>query len=492
MSTMPPPESESAAPRTAVRRRVAAAHTVFALSMAVVLAGMLHYLSARHYLRVDGSRSQFYALSDRTRLLLDSLAHEVEIVALFPGGHDIFGDLDPLLREYESASPRLRVRRVDPARDLEALAELARTYPLTEDQAVIVACEGRNRIIPASDLEDLDYSMVQFGQAPERLAFKGEQAISSAIQQVAQGRTPVVYVLAGHGERSVESFERGIGYAQIARTMRQDNIDVRPLALAEYKAVPDDAAAVILPGPSRRIPQPELDMLAQYLERSGRMVILLDAGAATGLGPMLERWGVRIGPDLVLDPSRTLGGGLVISAYGRHAITERIGQLASVMYRPRSVEPVSPGPESADRPRAIRLALTSEQAWAEMNPDARPARFDADVDAPGPVSVAVAVERGGAAAAAAVPIPPTRLVVFGDSMFIANGGIVSGNADLFMSALNWALDRGELLAIAPKSLDQMRLDLEPKQVRGLGWILIGGLPLAAAMMGGIVMRARRA
>ena len=127
-----------------------------------------------------------------------------------------------------------------------------------------------------------------------------------------------------------------------------------------------------------------------------------------------------------------------------------------------------------------------------MNPDARPARFDADVDAPGPVSVAVAVERGGAAAAAAVPIPPTRLVVFGDSMFIANGGIVSGNADLFMSALNWVLDRGELLAIAPKSLDQMRLDLEPKQVRGLGWILIGGLPLAAAMMGGIVMRARRA
>ncbi|MBP7274803.1 MAG: GldG family protein [Kiritimatiellae bacterium] len=492
MPTTPSHESESAGLQPAARRRMAAANTIFALVLAVVLAGMLHYLSARHYLRTDWSRSQFYALSDRTRLLLDSLEQDVEIVALFPSGHDIFEDLDSLLREYESASSRLRVRRVDPARDLDALAELARTYPLTEDQAVIVVCEGRNRIIPASDLEDLDYSMVQFGQPPERLAFKGEQAISSAIQQVTQGGTPTVYVMSGHGERSVESFERGLGFAQIARIMRQDNMEVRPLSLSEHKAVPEDAAAVLLPGPSRRIPQPELDMLAQYLERGGRMVVLLEAGAVTGLEPMLERWGVRIGPDLVVDPSRTLGGGMVIGAYGRHAITERLGQLASVLYRPRSVEPASPGPESAaDRPRAVRLALTTEQAWAEMNPDVRPARFDAGVDGPGPVSVAVAVERGGPAADPAVLIPPTRLVVFGDCTFVANGGIVIGNADLFMSAINWVLDRGELLAIAPKTLDQMRLDLGPRQVRGLAWFLIAGLPLAAAVMGWMVMRVRR-
>ncbi len=490
--TTPMPETPPAAPTGTRRRRVARANTVFALALAAALAGMLHYLAARHYVRADWSRSQFYALSDKTRSLLQSLDSEIEIVALVPSGHDLYADLDPLLREYESASSRLRIRRVDPARDLEAVDALAKVYPLTEDQAVIVACQGRHRILPASDLEDLDYSMMSLGQPPQRIAFKGEQAISSAIQQVAKDRTPVVYVLSGHGERSMDSFERGIGYAQIARTMRQDNVDVRPLVLGERKAVPDDASALLLPGPSRRIPQPELDLLSQYLDHSGRMIILLEAGTTTGLGPLLERWGVKIGADLVLDPARTLGGGLVISSYGRHPITERLSQLAAVMYRPQSVEPAAQAPESADRPRAVRLALTSDEAWAEMNPDVRPARFDAEFDRPGPVSVAMAVERGGPGGDAPMNLQPTRLVVFGDAMFVANGGIVSGNGDLFMSALNWTLDRGELMAIAPKTPDQMRLDLEPRQVRGLGWILMGGLPLAAALVGWIVMRFRRA
>lgn len=488
--TTPMPDAP-ATPTGVRRRRAARANTVFALALAAALAGMVHYLASRHYVRTDWSRSQFYALSDKTRSLLQSLENDVEIIAMIPSGHDLYADLDPLLREYESASARVRVRRVDPARDLQAVDELARVYPLTEDQAVIVTCQGRNRILPESDLEDMDFSMVSMGQPPQRIAFKGEQAISSAIQQVAKDRTPVVYMLSGHGERSMDSFERGIGYAQIARIMRQDNVDVRPLVLGERKAVPGDASAIVVAGPSRRIPQPELDLLSQYLDHSGRVVILLEAGATTGLGPLLERWGVKIGPDLVLDPSRTLGGGLVVSAYGRHPITERLGQLAAVLYRPQSVEPVAQSPESADRPHAVRLALTSDQAWAEMNPEIRPAKYDAEFDRPGPVSVAMAVERGGPGGDPAMNIQPTRLVVFGDAMFVANGGNVSGNADLFMSALNWTLDRSELMAIAPKTPDQMRLDLGPRQVRGLGWILMAGLPLAAALVGWIVMRFRR-
>jgi hypothetical protein len=68
---------------------------------------------------------------------------------------------------------------------------------------------------------------------------------------------------------------------------------------------------------------------------------------------------------------------------------------------------------------------------------------------------------------------------------------VSGNGDLFMSALNWTLDREELMAIPPKTPEEMRLDLGPRQVRGLGWMLIAGLPLAAAVAGVLVYAARR-
>lgn len=489
-----PPAGAAAGVSRGRRRRFAArANTAAALLLAAAIAGMLQYLSGRHYHRADWSRAKFYSLSDKSRSLAASLTNEVEVVALFPAAHELMEDLDPLLREYEAASHRIRVRRVDPARDLAALEALAAEYPLTEDQVLIVASQGRHRVVPAAELEDLDYSTMNLGEAPRRLAFKGEQALSSAIQQVAHGRTPVVYFLSGHGERSIESFERGVGYAQLARLVRQDNLEVRPLVFGEQQRVPADADAVVIAGPRRRLPQPELDALAQFLDRSGRMVLLLDSQTATGLEPLLERWGVRAGNDQVVDPARTLGGGLAVSRYGRHPITDRMGELAAVFYRPRSIEPATPGADAAeaDRPRAMRLALTSDEAWAETNPAQRPPRLDAGQDRAGPVSVAVAVERGARTADAGADLSPTRLVVFGDSAFLTNGGMVSGNGDLFMSALNWTLDREELMAIPPKTPEEMRLDLGPRQVRGLGWMLIAGLPLAAAVAGVLVYAARR-
>jgi ABC-type uncharacterized transport system involved in gliding motility auxiliary subunit len=488
------PIEAAAGVRRGRRRRFAErANTVSALLLAAAIAGMLQYLTGRHYHRADWSRAKFFSLSEKSRSLAASLTNEVEVIALFPAAHALMQDLDPLLREYEAASRLIRVRRVDPDRDLAAVEALTAEYPLTEDKVLIVSSQGRHRVVPEMELEDLDYSTMNLGQPPRRLAFKGEQAISSAIQQVAHGRTPVVYFLTGHGERSLESFERGVGYAQLARLVRQDNIDVQTLVLGERQRVPDDADAVVVAGPRRRLPQPELDALAQFLDRNGRMVLLLDSQTATGLEPLLERWDVRVGNDQVVDPARTLGGGMAISRYGRHAITDRMGELAAVVYRPRSIEPSGPGADvaEADRPRAIRLALTSDEAWGETNPAQRPPRFDAGQDRPGPVSVAVAVERGSGTPEAGADLSPTRLVVFGDSTFLTNGGMVSGNSDLFMSALNWTLDRHELMAIAPKAPEELRLDLGPRQVRRLGWLLIAGLPLAAAIAGVLVCGARR-
>ena len=42
------------------------------------------------------------------------------------------------------------------------------------------------------------------------------------------------------------------GYSGIARIMRRDNMDVRPLLLAEHGGVPEDCAAIVIAGPDRR------------------------------------------------------------------------------------------------------------------------------------------------------------------------------------------------------------------------------------------------
>src|SRR5437763_12528260 len=62
--------------------------------------------------------------------------------------------------------------------------------------------------------------------APEIKNFKGEEAFTSAILSVTEARTPHVYFTSGHGEASLDSGERGQGYADAKQLLERDNLAV--------------------------------------------------------------------------------------------------------------------------------------------------------------------------------------------------------------------------------------------------------------------------
>ena len=82
-----------------------------------------------------------------------------------------------------------------------------------------------------------------------------------------------------------------------------------------------------------------------------------------------------------------------------------------------------------------------------------------------------------------VQIRPTRLVVFGDSDFASNGGLMGANADLFLNAANWLLDRQELLALPPRTLDEIQVVLDARQLRRLFLAVVVCLPGLVAAAG---------
>lgn len=481
--------------RTRRRKWAAGLNAGLAIALAAVVAGLLHYLAARHHARADWSRSRFYGLSERTRAVLGALTNDVRVTLFFEGGHDDFTDVDNLLREYEAASPRLRVSRVDPHRDLAATQDLAQRYPLTAVNAVVVDGGGRHRIVADRELWDYDLDPVRAGQPPRKTAFAGERALTAAIHSVAFARRPVVYALTGHGERSPDDFQKGVGIGELARRIRQENVELRPLEIGLARGIPADADAVVIAGPRRRFAQPELDLLQAYLERNGRALLLLDARSETGLEEWLARWNVRVGRDLVVDRERTLTGReMFVTRYVRHPVTARIQDVATIFLVPRSVEPAGEdGPPAgrADQPAVTRLALSSDRAWGETEPDIQPMAFDLGKDRRGPLAVAVAVERGPGEAVD-LHIRPTRLVVFGDSGFVANAALGGANMDFFLSALNWLLEREELMAAAPKPLGEPMPPLTPRAARLFTLAAVAGLPLAAALAAGARWLRRRA
>ena len=90
-----------------------------------------------------------------------------------------------------------------------------------------------------------------------------------------------------------------------------------------------------------------------------------------------------------------------------------------------------------------------------------------------------------------VDLGVTRLVVTGTSRFVDNSDLAGGNLDFFMNSLNWLLQREQLVAVSPKSPQEFRLDMSPTQQMAVYLLVMGGLPLAVAIVGIMIWLGRR-
>ncbi len=490
------------------RRAASGLHVAAALILATLLTAMLNY-AAQRYLPMRGNLSSLdhYTLSPKTHALLDGLRAEVRILPIFRGDNPLGDEVRRLLQEYEHAARArgdlaLTVEPLDPDRDLVRIREVAARYDVTAADVVVVVLGARHRLVTEADLvdydrliDDRDLGSGKLRVEKQKRGFRGEQAISSALHGLALEQRPVVMFLGGHGERDLSNFSDAAGYGGLARVLGRENFDLRPLLLAESGRVPATADAVVIAGPTRQLAQVEVAALGAYLERSGRLLVLSDPGEPTGLEPLLEQWGVRLARDEVVGLTLT-GRELFIREYGEHPITRPLKGMVTMFYGPRSVEPMvesaPAGTAPADRPRVTVLALTRD-GWAEHTPGETPPRFDAGVDRPPPISVAAAVERG-APRTMDMELSPTRLVVIGDSDFVANGALregVGANADFMIHTLNWLVDREALLEIAPRAPIDLRLDMDRRQARAALALMVLGVPSLAVLAGLAVWATRR-
>lgn len=476
-------------------KRCLAGLTVWvAIGLAALIVLMVNFIASRHPFRFDVSRVRHYALTAETKSLLDRLQANIKIVVFISSEQELYRDVQSLLREYEYFSGRLRVEYVDPHRDLARSKELALQYDLREPDVIVLDAGTRRRIVPLADLADYDYTPTLAGRAKVLRRFRGEQALSTAIQNLLQARKPVVYFLTGHGERQTDNFDPYNGYSIIARTMEKNNLEVKPLSFSGVSAVPADGDALVIAGPTKRLTHQEIDMIGAYLNDHGRLLLLLDPGLETGLEKMLELWGVRLGADRVVG-SASGGRQLLITTYGEHPVTTRLKNITTVFNMPRSVQPLlgtnAMSGKPADKPRVSVLAASGDQGWAELSVNQNPPKFDPGVDQPGPVPVAVAVEKG-AVPGVEVELQPTRLVIAGDSVLVSNGALLSGyNADFFMNAMNWLLDREQMLTIAPREPATIQVALDRGQLHRLSILVVAGLPGLVVLLGIVVWLHRR-
>jgi len=458
---------------------------------------MVNYLGWKYFKRFDWTKSQLYSLSEKTLNVLKGLHQDVEfIVFLSPEQSEIYQPTSELLSRYAAASRRVHVRIVDAAKRPVEAQRLVQQYGVTTTGVVVVSGKDK-RVIDSNDLAELDFRTLQTTGQPQMTGYKGEQLFTSALVQLSEGRKPKILFTTGHGEHSLDD-QSGRGLSGAQQLLGRDNFELSEWASLGKAAVPPDTDLLVIAGPTGSFVQPELDAFSAYLNNGGRMLVMLDptlgpaAGTglvATGLEGWLGRYGMKVGQDIVVDPSNPLPffgpETIFCKDYGEHPITKALaeGNLPVLLSVVRSI-----APGNAPGVKLTELLHTTSAGWGETdlaNLD-KVARDPRDV--PGPVSIGVAAESG----ATAPGKRPMRLVAIGDSDFAANQLLQANvaNTVLLSNALNWLVEREALLGIPPKKTEQVKLTLTRDEIRRI-YLLAAALPILAVVLGTAVFFRRR-
>lgn len=461
--------------------------TVVFLAILVVVA----LIAERHPLRADLTETGQFSLSEQSRKIVASLQEPVTVKAFFAGGAPEASRAKDLLETYRYYNKNIRYEFIDPDRE----PQLARQYEIRDYGVLVVEGLGRKETAPRAD----------------------EEALTNALFKLSQKEDKTVYFLTGHGERSPEEMNKS-GYSSAKSALVKENYQVKPLNLMQQPQVPQDAAVVIVAGPQKPLFPEEAASLEAYLLRGGKIVFFLDPQKDGGIRSLVEKYGIVLGDDMIIDKlSRVFGGSYlmpVVTQYGSHKITQGFN-VATFYSEARSVA------ASQDPPKGVTLvtlASTSENAWAEKDLERLfrgEASFEEGKDKPGPVSLGVlaavdtkkvsekhsdaaqqepkesekpAGEKGASDSKPALGY----LVVFGDSDFVDNTHFsVSGNGDLFLNMVHFLAEEETLITIEPRKQKAQTLMLTENQARMVFWTSMVGVPMVVVLMGFGVYRVRR-
>jgi ABC-type uncharacterized transport system involved in gliding motility auxiliary subunit len=442
-----------------------------------------------HPVRWDTTRAQTQSLSPVSKALLKKVTQPLTMTVFLPEGAGERWDATEVLQLYAYHNPKVSYHFVDPERQPLQARQAGYRYAGN----VLLEYQGRRQMADQPD----------------------ENSITNALRKVLKVERKKIYFLTGHGERDLDNPRPG-GFQVAKRALENEGYQVETLNLLSRGLVPPDAAVVIVAAPKKPLLSTEVQALKAYLEKGGRLLVMLEAFEDSGLKDFLASYGVGLDNGLILDVnqvSRALGVSAVmplVSQYGPSKITQDFRNMVTIYPMARPLFLTKKDPDASLLPLAITMPTSYEKLGKEWI-KAQKAAFDAKTDKKGPFTVAAQAEikltpppgaqarkggKGQNPAGEKSNDPPaekkTYMVVFGDVDFAANSFFnLFGNGDLFLNTTNFLARALGQITVRPAGKAQL-LTLK----RGEAWeLFLASLvwaPLVMLVAGIWAYRRRRA
>jgi len=477
--------------------------------LAVVVVG-LNLLGSEIHGRIDLTPDDLYTLSDGTRELLGDL-DDLVTVKLFvsdelpPEVQTTLRDVRDLLADYRRFSDGdVRVEVLNPDADEDA-ADEARSYGIRAIQFNVLRqdqFEVRRGWLGMAILYADEQESIPFIERSDDLEYR----LTSTISSMTSGEQPTLVFATGFGARSPSDVQQ---LSQLLRDRyRVSSVDLSADTVPGLS--PDTIDLVAMVGPSETVSEDAVAAIRGYLDAGGAGLFLLDRivvdprapvsqGVETGLEPLLQERGVRLGAEAVADyqSNQTVSMGRrgifsIVQPYPLwpvalpardHPVTRNLESLTLAWASPL---------ELVDSSRVVPLWTTSEYGdrlppGGTISPDAIPE------PEPGALStqvLAVAVDPslageggdgngddGGARG---------RLVVVGDANFVEQqfGQGSPQNLTFAANAADWLAQDESLIAIRSKDRTPPPLVFTSDLQRvALRWGNLAGVPLLFVLLG---------
>ena len=371
----------------------------------------------------------------------------------------------------------MNVVLLNPFTDIKAFETLLNRVP-----ELAMARGGGGVVVEYGDAPEVEHVVLRNAdlfEAPRALpynpdvnrfesVFKGEDAITSALSRLREGRKPKVAFTTGHGEvplTSTDASKPGLSLWKARLTATgAEVLDWNLLG----RDLPDDLALLVIAGPTSTFQPEEIKRLNAYLAKKKPLLMLLDEPAETGLAPILDRFQIAFEKGVVFDPLQNYKSNLdmvfvpitspenplVAPLENRRVLFVRAGSL-----KPATAESKGAIP-STESQSVIKILQSGKDSWLE--PDRARDKADRSKEATnGPCILGLAVTDRPDPATGERALP--RLALF-SSRLLADDRLLKielTNLDLLMNTVGWLRSREELLGIAPKTHVSETLTADP-------------------------------
>jgi len=429
--------------------------------LVIVVAGLISWLSLRYDAQWDWSAGARNTLSETSQQMLARLDAPLRVTSFAPENPTLRQGISEIIARYQRYKSDVELVFINPERHPEQVRQLG----ITLAGELLLEYEGRS----------------------ETLRQITEQALSNAIQRLAQQQVHWVVPITGHGERNLAgaaNFDLG----DFGKELKNKGFQVQPLDIVTASEIPSNTGLLVIASPRVGYLPSEVEQILDFVSQGGSLLWLSDPDGPHGLERLAKELGIQFLPGTIVDANASSlniqdPAVALVPEYPQHPATKDF-ELLTIYPHAAAISFMD------EQWKASPLLSTLPRTWNETGPiKGEVSREQALGEQAGPLHIGIALEREIVDKAST---RQQRIIVIGDGDFISNAYLGNGgNLNLGLNLIRWLTSEEHLLNIPAKTAPDLSLSLSHVATVIIGFGFLFLLPLGLIATGVVIWLRRR-